>query len=234
MRRLMLAVALAAALVIPATATAEDPTTIPGWTDVSGATQAYWLDKLRGDFSNVGNPDPAEFLAQWLYHQKHGIVGTSLTAQDLEIGVAFAKAYAAKAGVTPAQLAAAQALIVERGGIEGSVGYEPLVAGAYFLAHAGLAPGTPLPTNAAAYIAALRAQGDALFPSAPGGTGITYRQVADQLAKNWGLAPVAAASRIAPSAVTRLRTYIARLTACACNPVKLALYRARLDLYLAR
>jgi len=43
---------------------------------------------------------------------------------------------------------------------------------------------------------------------------------------------------VAPSkygaSITRLRTYIARLTACACNPVKLALYQTRLDVYLAR
>jgi len=42
-----------------------------------------------------------------------------------------------------------------------------------------------------------------------------------------------APSRYAAS-ITRLRTYIARLTACACNPVKLALYEARLDVYLSR
>src|SRR3990170_7424235 len=40
-----------------------------------------------------------------------------------------------------------------------------------------------------------------------------------------------APSRYAAS-IARLRTYIARLTACACNPVKLALYQARLDVYL--
>ena len=43
---------------------------------------------------------------------------------------------------------------------------------------------------------------------------------------------------VAPSkygaSITRLRTYIARLTASACNPVKLALYQTRLDVYLAR
>jgi len=44
---------------------------------------------------------------------------------------------------------------------------------------------------------------------------------------------VASASKYAAS-ITRLRGYIARLTACACNPVKLALYEARLDVYLSR
>ena len=43
---------------------------------------------------------------------------------------------------------------------------------------------------------------------------------------------------VAPSryvaSIARLRTYIARLTACACNPVKLALYRARLQTYTSR
>ena len=47
------------------------------------------------------------------------------------------------------------------------------------------------------------------------------------------VASVAPASKYAAS-ITRLRTYIARLTACACNPVKLALYRARLQTYTSR
>ena len=36
------------------------------------------------------------------------------------------------------------------------------------------------------------------------------------------------------ASIARLRTYMARLTACACNPIKLALYQARLDVYLSR
>jgi len=47
------------------------------------------------------------------------------------------------------------------------------------------------------------------------------------------VASVAPASKYAAS-IARLRTYIARLTACACHPVKLALYEARLDVYLSR
>ena len=47
------------------------------------------------------------------------------------------------------------------------------------------------------------------------------------------VASVAPASKYAAS-IARLRTYIARLTACACHPVKLALYQARLNAYLAR
>ena len=47
------------------------------------------------------------------------------------------------------------------------------------------------------------------------------------------VAPTLAPSKYAAS-IARLRTYIARLTACACNPVKLALYQARLDVYLSR
>jgi len=47
-----------------------------------------------------------------------------------------------------------------------------------------------------------------------------------------------AIASVAPSryvaSIARLRTYIARLTACACNPLKLALYQARLDVYLSR
>ena len=47
------------------------------------------------------------------------------------------------------------------------------------------------------------------------------------------VASVAPASKYVAS-IARLRTYIARLIRCACNPVKLALYQARLDVYLAR
>jgi len=41
-------------------------------------------------------------------------------------------------------------------------------------------------------------------------------------------------SAVSSGVIARLRIYIARLTACACNPVKLALYQARLDVYLSR
>ena len=44
---------------------------------------------------------------------------------------------------------------------------------------------------------------------------------------------IAVPSRYVAS-IARLRTYMARLTACACNPIKLALYQARLDVYLSR
>ena len=50
MRRALAALAIIAALVIPAAASAVDPPDVPGWTDVSGADQAYWLDKLNGDY----------------------------------------------------------------------------------------------------------------------------------------------------------------------------------------
>ena len=45
---------------------------------------------------------------------------------------------------------------------------------------------------------------------------------------------VARFAGVSATTISRLRTYIARLTACACNPVKLALYEARLDVYLSR
>ena len=47
------------------------------------------------------------------------------------------------------------------------------------------------------------------------------------------VASVAPASKYAAS-ITRLRGYITRLSACACNPGKLALYQARLKAYLSR
>ena len=220
MRRALVALAIAAALVIPAAASAVDPPDIPGWSGVSGADQAYWLDKLAGDYSNVGNPDPATSRAQWLWVNTHGLAGSALTPADLAIGLAWSAAYAARAGVTQAQLDAATALIVEQGGIEGITGFDAKVARTYRLAHPWPA-GVPAPSNAKEYIASLVA--GALDP-----------EFTAALAGAWGLAPVLAARPLPTSAIARLRTYIARLTACACNPDKLALYGARLDLYLAR
>ena len=43
-----------------------------------------------------------------------------------------------------------------------------------------------------------------------------------------------ARSAVSASTLTRLRTYIGRLSRCACNPLKLALYQARLNTYLSR
>ena len=223
MRRLVVALVLAVGLAIPIAATAADPTSIPGWANVGGATQAYWFDKLNGDFSNVGNPDPATVRAQWLWVQTQGLAGSALTANDLAIGLAWSAAYAAGAGVTQAQIDAATALIVEQGGIEGLTGYNPTVARAYRLAHPWPA-GAPAPSNAREYIDSLVAAGnDPEFAAA--------------LAGAWGIAyPASAKPR--PTATdlanARLRTYIARLSACNCNPSKLATYQARLTTYLAR
>lgn len=221
MRRFIVAAVMAVALVIPASVVAEGPADVPGFGSVSPAVQSYWLDKLAGDFSNVGNPDPATVRAQWLYVQKQGLVGSALTANDLAIGLAWSAAYAAQAGVTAAQLDAAGALIVEKGGIEGITGYDRVVARAYLLAHPWPL-GVPAPSNAREYIASLVASGnDPEFTAA--------------LAGAWGLtlgAPVKARST---SAIARLRTYIARLTVDPIrNAAKLALYQARLDEYLAR
>jgi hypothetical protein len=46
--------------------------------------------------------------------------------------------------------------------------------------------------------------------------------------------PQVSLNAVAPAVIAKLRTYIARLTACACDAAKLALYEARLDDYLAR
>ncbi len=163
-------------------------TAIPGMAGVSSETGAYWAQKLGGNFANIGNPDPAELLAQWLYHQEHGIEGTAMTPKDLEAGLAYAWSYAQAAGVSQQDLQAAQANVIERGGIEGSQGYDLAKASQYFLANAGLEKGRSAPGNAAEYLAMLRRQTDSIFPSAPVGSNITYGQVADALATNWGLA----------------------------------------------
>ena len=186
MRRFILALGLAVALVIPATIAADGPTDIPGWNDVDAAAQAYWATKLRGNFSNVGNPDPAMFLAQYLEVARtksflpndYGHISAiryPISDADLTIGLAYARALAVQGGVTPAQLAAADVLM--------RVQYGPSLD--------GVTVNAPPPVSAA----------------------VGYRYA---------------------GAIARLRTYIARLTACACNPVKLALYQARLDVYLAR
>lgn len=128
MRRLLVTLAIAAALVIPATAIAQDPTdygtpaNIPGWNDVGAADQAYWLAQLGGNFRNEGSPEPALFLAQWLEVERSGLFlpndsgRTSMhrepaSAADIAIGVAYAKAYAKLRGVTQAQLDAAIAAV---------------------------------------------------------------------------------------------------------------------------
>jgi hypothetical protein len=95
--------------------------------EVSPSDQTYWLAKLGGNFTNVGNPDPAYIRAQWLAVAQTGnylpnagfdglkipntpIVATrAVSPEDLAIGLAWSKSYADQAGVTPAQLATAQA-----------------------------------------------------------------------------------------------------------------------------
>lgn len=220
MGKVIAALVLAVALIVPVAATAGDAADVPGFGSVSPATQAYWFDKLNGDFSNVGNPDPATSRAQWLYVAKQGLVGSALTASDLVIGLAWSAAYAAQAGVTQAQLDAATALIAEQGGIEGITGYDRAVARTFRLAHPWPV-GLPVPSNAKEYIASLVASGD-------------DPEFAAALAGAWGIAynpPVRPS--VAP-VITRLRGYIANLTRSGTDPSKLALYEARLALYLTR
>lgn len=163
---------------------------IPGLSDVNAATASWWADKLGGNYANVGNPDPAEFLAQWLYHEEHGLQGTALEQRDLESGLAYAWNYAKAAGVSSDELATAQAKIAAQGGIEGSSGFDPQKAISSFLQNAGLSTvqqlGAP-PNNAAEYIASLRAvDPNKLWAGSPG-SGATYGQLADALSQNWGV-----------------------------------------------
>jgi len=81
-----------------------------GGSDLPQATQDYWASKLGNQ--PVGTlPDtfnPAMSLAQWLYRKAMGIEGTALTQQDLDIGLAYAQNRANTAGVSDAELRAAQ------------------------------------------------------------------------------------------------------------------------------
>ena len=98
---------------------------LPGADALSRPDVSYWDEKLHGDLTVVGDPEPAAFLAQWLWVQQHGTFlpgagadalridpnapGRPVSGQDLAIGVAWSTAYAEQHGVTPDQLAQAQA-----------------------------------------------------------------------------------------------------------------------------
>jgi hypothetical protein len=225
MKRLLAAAVLAIAFAIPVFAADGDCGTVPGMSAVP-ADAALWCEHLQGDTSMVGSPDPAQLLAQWLELERVGIVGTSLTDWDLRIGLASARAYATQRGVSASELVAAQKLVLEKGGLVGTVTYDPLVARAYQLKWAGIEPAwdgyrytvPPVPSNAAAYVAV-----------------VTDPELAAALVRNWGLAPpVAATPNAYAVSIARLRVSIARLIRSGRDPIKLALYQARLIDYLAR
>jgi len=79
---------------------------------LSPTDAAYWSAKLAasGGIGNTVNTyNPATLLARWLQQAAAGPAGTALTQQDITSGLAYARARAVAAGVTQAQLAAAQA-----------------------------------------------------------------------------------------------------------------------------
>jgi hypothetical protein len=95
---------------------------IPGYTSVSTADQAYWASKVDPNGTTIADTyDPATLLARWLQRAQLGTTGTALTQQDINTGMAYATARANAAGVTPDQLATAQAGIAGPNGI--SYGY---------------------------------------------------------------------------------------------------------------
>lgn len=104
---------------------------VAGFADVSDEDKAYWADKLGSDLSDVGNPEAAQELANWLEIERTGtflpnmsgpgyvLPGTPrypVSAVDLRIGFASAKARAAVAGVTAEQLVEAQRILHDRYG----------------------------------------------------------------------------------------------------------------------
>lgn len=86
---------------------------------LSDADQAYWASKLGGRLNVTNTYDPATLLARWLNRKQQGVVGTALTPQDVTTGLAYAKARATAAGVTPAELEQAQANIARYGDFAG-------------------------------------------------------------------------------------------------------------------
>ena len=73
----------------------------------------------------------------------------------------------------------------------------------------------------------------AVTPGLIGADGVEFCPT-DSYTRQVPLGVALARSAVSANTLTRLRTYIARLTRCACNPVKLALYRARLQTYTSR
>jgi hypothetical protein len=87
---------------------------------LSKADQTYWASKIGDTAGTVNNTyDPATLLARWEERAAVGQGNSNLTSQDITVGLAYAQAVAAQAGVTSADVTAAKAQIAKLGDMAG-------------------------------------------------------------------------------------------------------------------
>ena len=215
MRRLILAAVLAVGLVIPA-AIAADGT--DWWTPTSSACGP---DPAFGYRTTAGIA-AAQGILRELGYADHiaggkGIDGASVIAKATATQLVILAGYGFFGD------SVTHPYPVDYSAFSGIVGVSDEKGMNYYAVKFGLViasePGTGTTDTAALYIKYL----DSAVPTLSG----TPCPVVTVIAP----APISAVS---PGVIARLRTYIARLNACACNAVKLALYQARLEIYLSR
>lgn len=205
MRRIMLAVALVAALIIPVATTAADP--------------------------GPCGPDPA-----FGYRTAAG----NAAARSILTGLGYGEQLAAQTGIDPAAVIAAadarqETILAGTGFFGDSVTHPYPVDYSAFSGIVGIDGEIYYAVRLGVILASERGDGStdtaALYEKYLGSAQPTLSGTPCPIVT---IAPAAPSTAVAPSVISRLRGYIGNLTRCDCDPSKLALYQARLDLYLAR